>query len=435
MKPAGPSAAAAGGHARRLGLGTAVALVVANMIGSGVFTTSGFALEGLGDGRWVLAAWLAGGAIALLGALSYGALAMRLPESGGEYLFLSVTVHPLAGFLAGWVSLLAGFTAPIAVAALALQEYVSPGLGLPWLATGAVAAAGLAHGVRLAPGVVVQNAAVVLKLAAILALVAAGALLGELRGLARAPGGAAQPSAGAFAVALMYVSFSYSGWNAAVYVAGEVRDPRRNVPRALWMGALGVTAVYLLLNALFLAAAPFDRLAGRADVAAVAAEALGGPALAHAVGGLVALALWTSVSAMVMAGPRVYARMARDGMLPAWVARGGEAPRAAIALQVALACAAVWIAQLEQLLLYAGYVLSFSAALTVVGLLAWRRRESGRRAVGSGDLAPLAFLFATLVIGLVLVLEKPLEVGLGLATVAAGAPLYWAFARRPRGST
>lgn len=406
------------------------------MIGSGVFTTSGFALQGLGDGAWVLAAWLVGGAIALLGALSYGALARRWPESGGEYLFLSVTMHPFAGFLAGWMSLLAGFTAPIAVAALALQDYVLPDGSSPWLATGAVLAAGLAHGVRLAPGVVVQNAAVALKVAAVAALVVGGAAFGELRGLARATAEVVQPSIGAFAVTLVYVSFSYSGWNAAVYVAGEVRDPRRNVPRALWLGALGVTAIYLTLNGLFLVAASFDDLAGRADVAAVAAGALGGPVLARAIGALIALALWTSISAMVMAGPRVYARMARDGMLPACLARGGETPRAAIVLQVALACAAVWIARLEQLLLYAGYVLSFSTALTVAGLLVWRRRESAARTRRClADFAPWAFLAATLAIAVVLVLDKPVEVGLGLATVGAGAPLYWCFARRPRRST
>ena len=165
---------------RRLGLTSSAALVVANMIGVGVFTTSGFALADLGRPEWVLLAWGIGGLMAICGALSYGALARRIPESGGEYTFLSKTVHPLAGFLAGWVSLLVGFTAPIAAAALGLQAYLADSFGLggrpEWICTAAILIAGLMHGLRLQAGVVLQNTAVGLKLAVIGAFVLLGAL-------------------------------------------------------------------------------------------------------------------------------------------------------------------------------------------------------------------------------------------------------------------
>jgi APA family basic amino acid/polyamine antiporter len=338
--------------ARRIGPSSAAALVVANMIGAGVFTTSGFALADLGDRRFVMLAWVLGGVLALCGALSYGALARRIPESGGEYTFLTATVHPLAGFLAGWVSLLAGFTAPIAAAALGLQAYLAgaggplAGLERPeWIGTGAIAAAGLMHGLRLGAGVWLQNAAVAVKLLVIAGFVTLG--LGALPpAAATAPASAPPFDLGAFAVTLVWISFSYSGWNAAVYVAGEVRDPARNLHRSLWLATSLVTLAYLGLNAAFLWAAPATALAGNAEVGAIAAEALGGPSWRRAVSVLVALALFTSISSMVMAGPRVYARMAHDGLFPRMFRAGAEVPAAAVALQVGLAIVVVWSAGL-----------------------------------------------------------------------------------------
>ena len=212
---------------RRLGLGSAAALVVANMIGTGVFTTSGFALADLGRPGPVLLAWAVGGALALCGALSYGALARRIPESGGEYTFLARTVHPLAGFLAGWISLLAGFTAPIAAAALGFSAYLTVDEPLrPWIGSAAIATAALLHGLHLSGGVVVQNLAVGLKLTIITAFAVWG-----FTQLPQSPAPAPTTSApfelGAFAVTLIWISFSYSGWNAVVYVAGESPRPRR----------------------------------------------------------------------------------------------------------------------------------------------------------------------------------------------------------------
>jgi len=419
---------------RRLGLPSSAALVVANMIGVGVFTTSGFALADLGRPEPVLLAWGIGGLMAICGALSYGALARRIPESGGEYTFLSKTVHPLAGFLAGWVSLLVGFTAPIAAAALGLQAYLADSFGLggrpEWIGTAAILIAGLMHGLRLQAGVVLQNTAVALKLAVIGAFV----LLGALRSPSH-PDPSILPSAdfglSAFAVTLVWISFAYSGWNAAVYVAGEVREPERNLNRALWLATGLVTLIYLALNAIFLYSAPVEALAGKAEVGAIAAQALGGDALRQAVSVLVALALFTSISSMVMVGPRVYARMAEDGLFPRWIGVAKEVPRAAVALQVGLAVIVAWVSGLRELLGYIGFTLGISAAATVGALIALRRREGPVQVPVPGyPWVPGLFIVATLAAAGFMAAREPLQAGMGLLTVALGVPVYWLMQKR-----
>lgn len=414
---------------RRLGLTSAAALVIGNMIGAGVFTTSGFALADLGRPETVLLAWVVGGVMALCGALSYGALARRIPESGGEYTFLSRTVHPLAGFLAGWVSLLVGFTAPIAAAALGLQAYLADSFGMAgrpeWIGTTAILIAGLMHGMQLRTGVVLQNTAVGLKLV----LIGGFVVLGALRIPAQADS-SVLPSAGfelgAFAVTLVWISFAYSGWNAAVYIAGEVREPERNLHRSLWLGTGVVTLIYLALNAVFLYSAPAQALAGKAEIGAIAAEALGGNALRQAVSVLVALALFTSISAMVMAGPRVYARMAEDGLFPRRLGVAKEVPRAAVALQVGLAVLVAWVSGLRELLGYIGFTLGISAAATVGALIALRRREGPLRVPVPGyPWVPGLFILTTLSAAGFMAARQPLEAGMGLLTVALGVPAYW----------
>ncbi len=416
---------------RRLGLWSLLALIVANMVGAGVFTTSGFALADLGRRDVVLLAWVVGGALALCGALSYGALARRIPESGGEYTFLARTLHPLAGFLAGWISLTAGFTAPIAAAAHGFQAYLGASLpqgfaslDLRWIGTLAIAGAGLMHGLRFREGVLLQNLAVAAKLVLIAGFVALGAALRPALSEAAEP---SLPSVdlGAFAVTLVWISFSYSGWNAAVYLGGEVRNPERNLTRSLLLATLLVTCIYVALNAVFLYAVPREALAGEVEVGAIAAEALGGPGLRAGLSALVALALFTSISSMVMAGPRVYARMAEDRMLPRVFRMGGDVPAAAIALQTGLAVLVLWVSALRALLGYIGFTLGLSAAATIVGLLVLRRREGAERVPIPGHpWVPAIFVMATLATAGFMVARQPVESLLGLLTVGAGLPVY-----------
>ncbi|MGE0484655.1 MAG: APC family permease [Gammaproteobacteria bacterium] len=428
--------------ADRFGYPTLTALVVANMIGAGVFTTSGFALADLQTPARVLAAWAVGGALALAGALSYAALARRLTDSGGEYLFLSRALHPAAGYVGGCVSLLAGFTGAIAFAASALEAYLVPASSRPaWLppdviAIAAVVAAGVLHGRTRCLGAQAQNVVVACKLALIVAVFAWAAhrgLAGAWRGgpLLATDGHSAPFDPLAFAQSVMWVSLSYSGFNAAVYVAGEARDPARNVPRAIVTGTVLVTVLYLALNTVFVLAPPRAAVAGFEDVAGRALGALGGAPLEAAVRAIVVLALASSVSSMIMAGPRVYARMAADGVLPGWLRAGEDAPSAAVALQVVLAVIVIRVAGLESLLSYLGFTLSLSAALTVTSLFVLRAREGAAAVPITGyPWVPALYVGATLAIAGLAAWRRPLEPLVGLATIGLGLLAWWLGARR-----
>lgn len=414
---------------RQLGLISATALVVANMIGTGVFTTSGFLLADLGSPWRVLLAWLVGGVVAGCGALSYGALARHIPESGGEYLFLSRALHPAAGYIAGWISLLVGFSAPLAAAAYGFGEYTKPLLpGWPPQASGSMLLVlfCLVHALHVPGGAWVQNFTVVLKVALILVFVGLG--FSRLP----APAKTLPPdfSIGAFAVSLVWISFSYSGWNAAVYLGGEIRDPQRNLPCSLLIGTGLVTMLYLALNAVFLFSAPPDELSGKLEVGRIAAHALGGSAWADAIAGLIALALATAVSSMMMAGPRVYARMAADGCLPRWLVTTRGPPVPALAFQCLIALIMLWSATYDRLLTYIGFTLSLSTAATVVGLARLRRREGPGLIVPGWPWVPGLFLLAALWMAAFSVTRRPVESLAGFATIGLGW-VVWRIKSRP----
>ncbi|QJD31311.1 APC family permease [Methylococcus geothermalis] len=421
-------------EARRFGLPSATLLVVASMVGSGVFTTGGFLLEALKSPWLVLLAWLCGGAIAACGALSYGALARRFPESGGEYLFLSRTLHPAAGNVAGWISLLVGFSAPMAAAAYGFGEYLAP--WTPWhtpqlTGTLLLGAFALLHGVHGPAGAWVQNFAVVFKLA----LMAGFVLLAWPRlAIETFPAGQSEGVGfGAFFSSLIWVSFSYSGWNAAVYLGGEVRDPERALPLALLLGTGLVTALYLALNTAFMFSAEVDTLAGKADIGRVAAFALGGIVWADFLTLLVGLALSLSVSAMMMAGPRVYACMARDGFLPRWFSvHESGAPRRATFLQCALSLALLWSAGFKALLTYTGFTLGLSTAATVCGLIRLRLKEGGACPVIGWPWAPLLYLLAVIAMTVAASIRQPQAASWGLATIPA-VWLLWRIGARGMG--
>jgi APA family basic amino acid/polyamine antiporter len=409
---------------RRLGPGSATALVVAAMIGTGVFTASGYLLQQLGSPWAVLAVWGLGGVVAALGAVSYGALARRIPESGGEYVFLSRTIHPAAGYLAGWVTLVAGLAAPAAAGALSFGAYVRPWLPAfcraPLVATVLLLAATALHAGTMARAARVQRIAVVVEVLLIVAFLVGG--LGRLHVPATA---APLPSVGTFASALIFVSYSYSGWNTVVYVGGEVIDPTRNLPRAMLVGALGVTALYLALNVVFLFSAPAASLAGRVDVGRFAAQAIGGPWLGNAVSALIAFALATFVSSMTMAGPHVTAKMAADGYLPGILrARPGDPPRAALLLQLALSLVLVWLEQPDRLMMSVGFTLGLSTAVTVVGLIRLRRREGPALAVWGWPWVPALFLVFVLGSTGVAIVARPRTSALVAAALLAGFLIF-----------
>ena len=423
----------------RFGLTTLVCLVVANMIGAGVFTTSGFALADLGSPDRVMWAWLVGGLLACSGAISYGALIRRITESGGEYLFLSRAVHPAAGFVAGWVSLLAGFTGAIAFAATALEAYALPvDIRPAWcpedvLAVTVIVVAGAAHARVVTLGALGQNVLVFIKLALIVGIAVYGLLAVSPAAWRSGAQLAFEPTFqwSAFAVSVMWISLSYSGFNAAVYVAGEAADAKRNVPRALLIGTVLVTILYLAVNALFVYGAP-SAITGREDVATRALTALGGETLGAVTRLVIVVALATSVSSMIMAGPRVYARMADDGVLPAMFRMQAGKPGRPVALQVILAAIVVLLSRLQELLSYLGFTLSVSAALTVSSLF-WLRRREGALAVPVWGYpwVPGVFVIATVSFAILAAMRRPAEPIAGLLTILIGI-VAWVFIARSR---
>ena len=418
------------------GLWSATFLVVANMIGAGVFTTSGFSFADLGDRQYVMLAWLIGSGIAICGAISYGQLAQRITESGGEYLFLSRLVHPAAGFIAGWVSLLAGFTGAIAFAATAFESYAVPDAIRPgWLQPGTVGIAtillfGILHSATLKTGVLTQNIVVGLKLA----------LLAGFVGFAffQYPSGwqgmqiqteDAEFSIYAIASTLVWISLSFSGFNAAVYVTGEVDNPKTNVPRALLLGTLITTAFYLLLNFVFLYAAPPEQIRNVQDIAAVASQSLGGNSLATLIRVIVSVALLSSVSSMIIAGPRVYAKMADDGVFPKLfntpTNRLQNVPATAIWLQVICAVTVVYFSTLVSLLDYLSFTLSVSAAITVACLL-WTRRDNdtvAKRFIYCSIAA--LYIAATFTLAILSTVDKPEKLTAFALTIVSGLALYF----------
>ncbi len=363
-----------------LGLATLSALVIANMIGAGVFTSSGYSLGALGNPKQVMVAWAVCGVWALCGAVAYGSLIARLPHSGGEYLFLSRFVHPSIGFLAGWISVIAGFTAPIAAAALGaavycLPDYASDSAQVTQLACVLIVVATICHLVGIGVGTAAQNIIVAAKLALILLLIVwaffftpAEAWQGKLES-------ASMPwlpdSSAAWVVlvgSMSWVALSYTGFNAAIYVAGESRDARRRVPQAMLAATILVTLIYLLLNYVFVFAPTAESISNQGDVATIAAASIGGNALEWLVRVTIVLSMTSSVFAMLLAGPRVYQKMAEDGVMPSMFKGAHGLPRTATLVQATLSIFALLLADLLQLMKYLGLTLSACGALAVLSL-------------------------------------------------------------------
>jgi len=442
---------------RELGPFSATILVIANMVGTGIFTTSGFILEELGSPRALLLCWLCGGLFALCGALCYGELGARFPRAGGEYVFLRESFGRPLAFLSGWISLIVGFSAPIAAAAIALATYLFQAFAIAageplilslWgvklaslspltlTAIAAIVLFSLIHMHSLQMGSHIQNGLTVFKIALIVLFALAAWLWGEGDAAHFSAPAAGPLSAEKFAVSLIFVSFAYSGWNAAAYLGAEITAPQRNIPLALVLGTAVVVCFYLLLNAVYIQALPMDRMAGVLEVGAVSATALFGAGVGHFFSAAVALGLLSLLSAMILTGPRVYYAMSRDGLFFSLFGRLNperHTPAASIGLQAGLAIVMVASASFENLLVYIGFTLSLCAMLTVIGLMRIRRRT------GIGGLAyrtpgypvtPMVFILGNAWIIIFSIRGRPVAALFGLATIAAGLAVYYLFARR-----
>jgi basic amino acid/polyamine antiporter, APA family len=420
---------------------TGVALVVANMVGTGVFTSLGFQVVTIQSGFALLMLWVVGGVIALCGALCYGELAAAMPRSGGEYHYLSRIYHPALGFLSGWVSATVGFAAPTAAAALALERYASsvwPALPPRLLAVGVVVVLTAVHASSRKAGSRLQVVVTAVKVAVLVGFIGAGLALGQPQPLAFLPQGSAdwqQLLSPAFAVSLIFVSYAYSGWNAAAYLTGEVQNPQRNLPRILLTGTAVVLLLYVGLNFIFLYSTPIAQLKGQVEVGFVAATSLFGAAGGRLMGGLIAALLVSTVSSMVFAGPRIVQAMGEDVPALRWLAKrsAAEVPVRATLFQGGLTLLFVLVSSFAQVVVYAGFILNLFTFLTVLGLFVLRRREPELprpyRAWGY-PLTPLLFLLLNGWTLWFIARDKPTETLYGLGTLVVGLLVYWLSQRR-----
>lgn len=421
-------------QAKPVSLFSATIIVVANMIGTGVFTTLGLQLVGLHSIPAVLLLWVLGGVGAFCGALCYGELGAMMPRSGGEYTYLSQIYHPALGFLAGWVSIVAGFGAPAALAAFALSEYVGailPGIDKTLIAVSAIIILSVVHLPDVKIGCRFQNAVTAAKVLLICAFILLGFLMASHQPITLWPTAADLPSifSRTFAIALVYVYFAYSGWNAAAYVAGEIDRPERNLPRSLFLGTAFVSFCYVLLNFIFLYTVPAGELAGKIDVGYLSARAILGPRGGAIMTLLISLALVSSLSSLIMVGPRVAQTMSQDLAIFKVLAKTNRrgAPVNAIIFQSAIALLLTLTSTFNGVLTYVGFTLSLFACLTVLGLMISRlaNPQANRPFKTWGyPVTPVIFLLLYGWMLVYLVIERPWPSIFGLLTMALGIMLY-----------
>ena len=419
-----------------------VAIVIANMVGTGVFTSLGFQVLGIQSGFALLMLWLVGGLIALCGAVCYGELAAAMPRSGGEYHYLSQIYHPALGFLSGWVSATVGFAAPTALAALALGEYAKslwPTLRPTGLSVAVVLALALVHGSSTRAGSRLQVVITAVKVGVLVIFIGAGMIIGEGQPLRFAPDAASWQAllSPSFAVSLVYVSYAYSGWNAAVYLTDEIENPKRNLSRILLAGTATVLLLYVALNYVFLRSTPLAGLSGQVEVGFVAATSLFGPLGGRLMGGVIAALLVSTVSSMIFAGPRIVQSMGEDIPALRWLALRSRAgiPVRALLLQTTITLAFVLKPSFKEVLVYAGFVLNLFTFLAVLGLfiLRWRKPDLPRpyRAWGY-PITPLVFLGLSGWTLAFILRDKPMESLYGLATLGIGLLVYFLTMRTTR---
>jgi APA family basic amino acid/polyamine antiporter len=421
------------------------------MVGTGIFTVPAFVRNATGSGLAALAVWMVGAALALAGALCYAELATRMPEAGGEYHYLTRVYGRLWGFLSGWISFVVGFSAAIAAASLGAVAYAAAavqvwdaneplvnGLGISQgaaVAAALVATLALLHSTGVRPSGRLQATIAAAVVGAVIVLVVVG--VGTGRGDWGWVAAQTQPK-GLWWVALIQVSFAYSGWNAAAYLAGEVTNPRRTLPRALIGGTLAVAVLYIALNLLFFYAVPVDSWTPTIAVGSLAAERLFGGGGAQVVSAIIALMILGSVSAMTAAGPRVYYAMANDGLAPSFFARlgrRGKAPAVAIFAQSIVALTLALTGAFEPLLVYVGSSLLLFAGLAVGAVYVVRRNKTLKPGSFFGvpgyPVTPALFLGLVVVTFLQGLRERPVPTGAAIVTVLVGAALY--FVGRSRG--
>lgn len=419
----------------RYGPYAAASVVVANMIGTGVFTSLGFQLLDIQSTFPLLMLWVVGGVAAFCGAITYAELGAAIPRSGGEYIFLSRIYHPAAGFVSGWISASIGFAAPTALAAITFGAYLSsvfPTLPEVWLAVGLVCVLTAIHATTHRNSSVLQSSFTTLKVVLIVGFCLAALVLTPAPqpvALLPTSGDGTLIFSSAFAVSLIYVSYAYTGWNAATYLTSELEDAQRSLPWILGGGTALVLVLYVALNYAFLRAAPAAEMVGQVEVGYIAATYIFGPVGAKIMGITLALLLVSTVSAMIVAGPRVLHVIGEDYPTFRLLARTNAdgIPTTAIVTQAGLAILFIVTASFESILVFSGFVLGLNSLLTVAGVFVLRVREPDLvrpyRTWGF-PITPVIYLGLTAWTLTYLALDRPLEAGVALLLIVAGGVLY-----------
>jgi len=428
---------------RKINLSTATCIVIANTIGVGVFTSLGFQVTSITSGFALLALWVVGGIFALCGALCYGELASIMPHSGGEYYYLSRIYHPIVGFLSGWVSVTVGFAAPIAAAAIALGQYlghVVPGIHTQVIGLIAVIGITLIHTRNIRIGSYFQDISTILKISLILALIACGFLIQQFQPLNFLPSSEALAEifTAPFATSLVFVTYAYSGWNASIYIASDIKKPEKNIPRSLLLGTSVVLVLYVLLNFIFLFTTPISEIAGQLDVGYVAANHIFGSMGRNIMSLLISFGLISSISSMIWAGPRVTQAIGEDISLFRLLSKRNQhgVPIYAMLLQLAIVLFLIISSSFEAVITYLGFTLTLSACVTVFGVFVHRLRYpnlSRPYRTWGYPFTPLIFLAIGLWMLVFIFHDKPVESLAGLGTILLGIPVY-RWGQRQQGS-
>ncbi len=414
---------------------TAVSIVVANMIGTGVFTSLGFQVMGIQNPAAIIALWLIGGILALCGALTYGEIGSAFPESGGEYNYLSKLYHPAVGFLSGWVSVTVGFAAPIAAASVALSTYITkiyPNINSLFLAVFVIIGITIIHAYTLKAGAAFQRVFTLVKIICIVMFVGFGCfhVPTHVTSFSVNQNTITNIFSVSFASSLIYVTYAYSGWNAAAYISGEMIEPKKNLPRALLVGTLIVMVVYTALNIIFLYSVPINELKGVLEVGYLSANKIFGSQLGQFMSLVIALLLISTISAMILTGPRVMQSMGKNINGLSFFAKTNKnnVPYVAIIFQSVIALALVYTSSFESLINYVGFTLNIFTILTVFGVFILRKRFKSKNIGYKTFLYPITpILFISILLWILIntIISKTTESLAGLGTVLAGLGIYY----------
>jgi len=431
---------------RRLGLFPITNIVIANMIGAGIFTTSGLLMADLKNPMIMLALWLAGGIVALAGALCYGEIGASIPKAGGEYTFLSSLYNHKLGFLSGWVSFVVGFSAPIAASSIGFSEYLYravPGIfefsiidveGMKKVYSILIILIfTLVHLRGVEFGAKVQNYLTLLKVLLVIGLILFGFLLGTgdfSHFSAPAKSESLPVSWKTMGLSLMWIMFAFSGWNASVYIGSEIKKPERNIPLSLLIGTGIVLLLYVLINIIYVYAVPPQEMEGEIAIGGLAIGKLFGPDFESLFSLLVAFALFSSISAFIILGPRVYFAMSADGHFFKFAAKVHpryKVPAYSIIFQGVISVIIILSGTFDQILTYMGFSLGIFPIITVFALFKLRKQNKSILRLPGYPFTPLLYIFAGIMMLSLSFLERPIESSIAILTVLAGLPAYYLF--------